>query len=127
MIEIEKIADQLVNLTVKDINELSNILKKKHGIESNYIPNQLNNNDKNSATESKIEEKSSYNVILKSAGSTKLKVIKAIKDILGKSLTESKQIADAAPKSILKQNVNKKEAETLKKQFEEYGAEIEMV
>lgn len=125
MIEIEKIADQLVNLTVKDINELSNILKKKHGIEANYIPNQLNNNT-NLVEEVKEEEKSSYNVILKSAGSTKLKVIKAIKDILGKSLTESKQIADSAPKAILKQNISKKEAENIKKQFEEYGAEIEL-
>lgn len=127
MTEVEKIADQLVNLTVKDVNQLTEILKEKYGIKSNILSNSLNNNSSLVNENIKNEEKNIFDVILKSSGNTKLKVIKAIKDIFGKSLTESKELVDSAPKSILKQGVNKEEAEKLKKQLEEHGAEVELL
>lgn len=127
MTEVEKIADQLVNLTVKDVNNLTEILKEKYGITPNILSNSINNNSSSENENIKNEEKNIFDVILKSSGNTKLKVIKAIKDIFGKSLTESKELVDSAPKSVLKQGVNKEEAEKLKKQLEEHGAEVELI
>lgn len=127
MTEVEKIADQLVNLTVKDVNNLTEILKEKYGIKPNILSNSINNNSSLEKNDIKQDEKNIFDVILKSSGNTKLKVIKAIKDIFGKSLTESKSLVDAAPKSVLKQGVNKEEAEKLKKQLEEHGAEVELI
>lgn len=126
MVEIEKLAEELVNLTIKDVNKLSNLLKDKYGIIPNIIPLASSNNTSLQENEKKEEEKLNYNVILKSAGSTKLKVIKAVKEILGKSLTEAKQLVDLAPNAVLKENINKKEAEEIKKAFENYGAHIEL-
>lgn len=127
MTEVEKIADQLVNLTVKDVNNLTEILKEKYGITPNILSHSINNNSPSENENIKNEEKSIFDVILKSSGNTKLKVIKAIKEIFGKTLTESKELVDSAPKSVLKQGVNKEEAEKLKKQLEEHGAEVELV
>lgn len=127
MTEIEKIADQLVNLTIKDVNQLTEILKEKYGIQPNILSNSLNTNSALENVNIQNEEKKIFDVILKSSGNTKLKVIKAIKEIFGKSLTESKALVDSAPKSILKQGVNKEEAEKLKQQLEEHGAEVELI
>ncbi|WP_212113357.1 ribosomal protein bL12 [Candidatus Shikimatogenerans silvanidophilus] len=130
MEKIEKIAENLINLTVKDIIFLEKILKEKHGISpislsehNNEIKNNNNNNNNNN---NKKEEKTIFNVVLNSPGNSKLKVIKGIKDLIGKSLTESKNLVDTAPGSILKNNVSKEEAENLKKKLEELGAEIEL-
>ncbi|XOD69272.1 MAG: 50S ribosomal protein L7/L12 [Flavobacteriales bacterium AspAUS03] len=123
MATVEQLAEQLVNLTVKDVNELANVLKEKHGIEpatAVAVAPTLG------GVAEQVEEKSTFDVVLKSAGAAKLKVIKAVKELMGKTLTEAKELVDAAPKSVLKQGANKEEAEGLKKQFEETGAEIEL-
>ncbi|AFJ90885.1 50S ribosomal protein L7/L12 [Blattabacterium sp. (Blaberus giganteus)] len=121
---IEKIAEQLVNLTVKQVNELATILKKEYGIEpapSVQIENTLSKKEK---TYEK-EEKSVFNIILKSSGNSKLSVVKLVKEITGKGLKESKDLVDNIP-SVIKESINKKEAEDLKNKFEEIGAEIEL-
>ncbi|WP_185865882.1 50S ribosomal protein L7/L12 [Blattabacterium cuenoti] len=123
---IEKLAEQLVNLTVKQVNELASILKREYGIE----PSNLEKSENISLLEEKIsknkkEEKSIFNIILKSSGNSKLSVVKLVKEITGKGLKESKDLVDNIP-SILKESVNKKEAEDLKNKFEEIGAEVEL-
>ncbi|ACY40201.1 50S ribosomal protein L7+L12 [Blattabacterium sp. (Blattella germanica) str. Bge] len=121
---IEKLAEQLVNLTVKQVNELALILKKKYGIE----PSSLVKSENLSSQEEKIskkEEKNIFNIILKSSGNSKLSVVKLVKETTGKGLKESKDLVDNIP-SVLKESVNKKEAEDLKNKFEEIGAEVEL-
>lgn len=125
MINIEKLAEQLANLTIKDVNNLANILKDKYGVE----PFQVSSTFSSSTDKvvDKLEEKSHFDVILKSSGTTKLKVIKAVKDLLGKSLTEAKELVDSAPNAILKSGEIKSKAEDLKSKLEDFGAEIELV
>ncbi|WP_185872090.1 50S ribosomal protein L7/L12 [Blattabacterium cuenoti] len=121
---IEKLAEQLVNLTVKQVNELASILKKKYGIE----PSSFVKTENISSQEDKIskkEEQNIFNIILKSSGNSKLSVVKLVKEITGKGLKESKDLVDNIP-STLKESVNKKEAEDLKNKFEEIGAEVEL-
>ncbi|WP_185859167.1 50S ribosomal protein L7/L12 [Blattabacterium cuenoti] len=121
---IEKLAEQLVNLTVKQVNELASILKKEYGIE----PSSLEKTENISPQEERIskkEEKSIFNIILKSSGNSKLSVVKLVKEITGKGLKESKDLVDNVP-NLLKESVNKKEAEDLKNKFEEIGAEVEL-
>ncbi|WP_185867013.1 50S ribosomal protein L7/L12 [Blattabacterium cuenoti] len=121
---IEKIAEQLVNLTVKQVNELATLLKKEYGIEaptSTKVENVLPQKEK----ASEKEEKSIFNIILKSSGNSKLSVVKLVKEITGKGLKESKDLVDNVP-SVLKESVNKKEAEDFKNKFEEIGAEVEL-
>ncbi|XOD67155.1 MAG: 50S ribosomal protein L7/L12 [Flavobacteriales bacterium Tduv] len=125
MTEIEQLAEQLVNLTVKDVNELTNILKKEYGIEPAVAAVAVASPATVGSGE-QTEEKSTYDIVLKSAGTAKLKVIKAVKELLGKSLTEAKELVDSAPKAV-KERANKEEAEGLKKQLEEAGAEVELV
>ncbi len=121
--EIKEIAEQLVNLTVKEVNELAKILKDEYGIEpAAAAPVMVAGGNAGAAA---AEEKSSFNVILKSAGASKLGVVKLLKDLLGVGLKEAKDLADAAPKAI-KENVSKADAENLKKQLEEAGAEVEL-
>ncbi|WP_341664864.1 50S ribosomal protein L7/L12 [Blattabacterium cuenoti] len=124
---IKKLAEQLVNLTVKQVNELATLLKKKYGIEpstSVKVENVENTSlQKEKASEKK--EKSIFNIILKSSGNSKLSVVKLVKEITGKGLKESKGIVDNIP-SILKESINKKEAEDLKNKFEKIGAEVEL-
>ncbi|QIK16569.1 50S ribosomal protein L7/L12 [Blattabacterium sp. DPU] len=123
---IEKLAEQLVNLTVKQVNELATILKKKYGIEpstSVQIKNTSSQDQKEKISEK--EEKSIFNIILKSSGNSKLSVVKLVKEITGKGLKESKDLVDNIP-SVLKESVNKKEAEDFKNKFEEIGAEVEL-
>ena len=122
--EIKEIAEQLVNLTVKEVNELAKILKDEYGIEpAAAAPVMVAGG--NAGAGAAAEEKSSFNVILKSAGASKLAVVKLLKDVLGIGLKEAKDLVDAAPKSI-KENVSKAEAEDLKKKIEEAGAEVEL-
>ena len=122
--EIKELAEQLVNLTVKEVNELAKILKDEYGIEpAAAAPVMVAGG--NAGDGAAAEEKSSFNVILKSAGASKLGVVKLLKDLLGVGLKEAKDLADAAPKAV-KENVSKAEAEDLKKLLEEAGAEVEL-
>lgn len=122
--EIKELAEQLVNLTVKEVNELAKILKDEYGIEpAAAAPVMVAGG--NAGDGAAVEEKSSFNVILKSAGASKLGVVKLLKDLLGVGLKEAKDLADAAPKAV-KENVSKAEAEDLKKKLEEAGAEVEL-
>lgn len=122
--EIKEIAEQLVNLTVKEVNELAKVLKEEYGIEPAAAAPVMVAGAAAGAGAA-AEEKSSFNVILKSAGASKLAVVKLLKDVLGVGLKEAKDLVDAAPKAI-KENVSKDEAEDLKKKIEEAGAEVEL-
>ena len=113
MADVKKLAEELVNLTVKEVNELATILKEEYGIEPA------------AAGEAAAAEKSAFDVILKNAGQSKLQVIKVVKDIAGLSLGDAKALVDAAPKAI-KEGVSKEEAESIKAQLEEAGAEVEV-
>ena len=122
--EIKEIAEQLMNLTVKEVNELAKKLKEEYGIEpAAAAPVMVAGGAAGAGAAA--EEKSSFNVILKSAGASKLAVVKLLKDVLGIGLKEAKNLVDAAPKTI-KENVNKAEADDLKKRIEEAGAEVEL-
>ncbi|WP_341654936.1 50S ribosomal protein L7/L12 [Blattabacterium cuenoti] len=124
---IKKLAEQLVNLTVKQVTELATLLKKKYGIEPSTSV-KVENMENTSLQKEKIsekEEKSIFNIILKSSGNSKLSVVKLVKETTGKGLKESKEIVDNIP-SILKESINKKEAEDLKNKFEKIGAEVEL-
>ncbi|WP_341661335.1 50S ribosomal protein L7/L12 [Blattabacterium cuenoti] len=124
---IKKIAEQLVNLTVKQVTELATLLKKRYGIEPSTSV-KVENVENTSLQKEKIsekKEKSIFNIILKSSGNSKLSVVKLVKEITGKGLKESKGIVDNIP-SILKESINKKEAEDLKNKFEKIGAEVEL-
>ena len=126
MADIKKIADDLVNLTVKEVNELTEILKVDYGIEPAttavaVAPAAGGSGDSGSDSESKTE----FDVILKAAGGSKLAVVKLVKELTGKGLKDAKDLVDAAP-STLKEGVAKDEAEAMKKQLEEAGAEVEL-
>lgn len=122
MADIKAIAEQLVNLTVKEVSELADILKNEYGIEPAAAAVAVAGP---AAGPAAAEEKSSFDVVLKAAGANKLAVVKAVKELTGLGLKEAKDIVDAAP-SDLKKGVSKEEAESLKKQLEEAGAEIEL-
>ena len=107
MADIKKLAEELVNLTVKEVNELAGILKDEYGIEP------------------AAAEKTSFDVVLANAGQAKLQVVKAVKDITGLGLKEAKDLVDGAPKTV-KEGVSKEEAEQIKSQLEEAGAEVEL-
>ena len=126
MADIKKIADDLVNLTVKEVNELTEILKVDYGIEPAaaavaVAPAAGGSGESGSDSESKTE----FDVILKAAGGSKLAVVKLVKELTGKGLKDAKDLVDAAP-SPLKEGVAKDEAEAMKKQLEEAGAEVEL-
>lgn len=116
------LAKELVKLTVLEINDLSKILKEKYGIEEFPVHNTQINNKKN---EKKEIKKKIFDLYLKSSGNSKLATIKLIKNITGKGLKESKDIVDSAP-SLIKNNLNKTEAELLIKEFEKIGAIAEL-
>ncbi|MBK5195840.1 MAG: 50S ribosomal protein L7/L12 [Proteiniphilum sp.] len=124
MADLKKFAEELVNLTVKEVNELAEILKTEYGIEPAAAAVAVAAGPA-AGGEAAVEEKSSFDVILKSAGSAKLAVVKAVKELTGLGLKEAKDLVDAAP-SDLKKGVTKDEAEALKKQLEEAGAEVEL-
>ena len=124
MADLKKFAEELVNLSVKEVNELAKILKDEYGIEpaaaAVTVAGPAAGNDA-----PVVEEKSSFDVILKSAGGQKLQIVKLVKDITGLGLKEAKAVVDAAP-SPVKEGVSKDEAESIKNQLVEAGAEVEL-
>ena len=121
MSDLKNLAETLVNLTVKDVNELAIILKDEYGIEPAAAAVVVAGGSAGEAA----EEKTEFDVILKSAGASKLAIVKLVKDLTGAGLKEAKDIVDGAPAPI-KTAVPKDEAEALKKQLEEAGAEVEL-
>ena len=122
MSDLKKLAETLVNLTVKDVNELATILREEYGIEPAAAAVVVSGAAGGGAA---AEEKSEFDVILKNAGASKLAVVKLVKDLTGAGLKEAKDIVDGAPAPV-KTGVPKDEAEALKKQLEEAGAEVEL-
>ena len=125
MADIKKLAEELVNLTVKDVNELATILKDEYGMEPAAAPVAMMAGPAGGGDAAAAEEQSEFTVILKSAGASKLAVVKAVKTLTGLGLKEAKELVDAAPKEV-KENVSKDEAEALKAALEEAGAEVEL-
>ena len=123
MADLKALAEELVNLTVKDVNELATILKEEYGIEPAAAAVAVAAPAAGGAAAE--EEKTAFDVVLKSAGAQKLAVVKAVKEACGLGLKEAKDLVDAAP-SVLKEGLPKAEAESLKKTIEESGAEIEI-
>ena len=123
MADIKVLAEELVNLTVKEVNELATILKEEYGIEPAAAAVAVA--APAAAGEAAVAEKTSFDVVLKSAGQAKLQVIKAVKEAAGLSLGDAKALVDAAPKAV-KEGVSKEEAESLKSALEEAGAEVEL-
>ena len=124
MADIKAIAEELVNLTVKEVNELATVLKDEYGIEPAAAAVAVAAGPAAGAAEA-VEEKSSFDVVLKSAGAAKLQVVKAVKEAGGLGLKEAKDLVDGAP-STLKEGLSKDEAENLKKTIEAAGAEVEL-
>ncbi len=125
MADLKDFADKLVGLTVKEVNELANILKEEHGIEpaaAATVAVPAGGGVDNSAA---ADEKTEFNVVLKAAGGSKLAVVKLVKELTGLGLKEAKDLVDNAP-SPIKEGVSKDEAEGMKKSLEESGAEVEL-
>jgi large subunit ribosomal protein L7/L12 len=124
MADVKKIADQLVELTVKEVNELLDVLKEEHGIEpaaaAVAVAGPAAGGESGGA-----EEKSEFDVILKAPGGAKLQIVKLVKELTGLGLKEAKAVVDSAPAPV-KEGVSKDEAESLKTQLEEAGAEVEL-
>ena len=121
MSDLKTLAESLVNLTVKDVNELATILKDEYGIEpaaATVVAGPAGGGEV-------AEEKTEFDVVLKAAGASKLAVVKLVKDLTGAGLKEAKDMVDSAPTAI-KEGISKDEAEALKKQLEEAGAEVEL-
>ena len=112
MADLKAFAEQLVNLTVKEVSELATILKEEYSIEP-------------AAAAVAAEEKTSFDVVLKAAGANKLAIVKLVKELTGLGLKEAKDMVDSAP-SAIKEGIAKADAEALKKQLEEAGAEVEL-
>jgi large subunit ribosomal protein L7/L12 len=125
MADLKAFAEQLVNLTVKEVNELAQILKDEYGIEPAAAAPVMVAGGGGAAAADAPVEKTSFDVILKSAGAQKLAVVKLVKDLTGLGLKEAKELVDTAPKP-LKEGIPKDEATALKKQLEEAGAEVEV-
>ncbi len=123
MADIKALAESLVNLTVKEVNELANILKEEYGIEPAAAAVAVAAAP--AAGAAAAEEKTNFDVVLKSAGSAKLQVVKLVKELTGLGLKEAKEMVDGAP-SVVKEGLAKAEAEDLKKKLEEAGAEVEL-
>jgi large subunit ribosomal protein L7/L12 len=124
MADLKKLAEELVNLTVKEVNELADIMKEEYGIEPAAAAVAVAGPAAGGA-EGGAEEKSEFDVILKSPGSSKLAVVKLVKELTGLGLKEAKGVVDSAPAPI-KEGVPKDEAEGIKKSLEEAGAEVEL-
>lgn len=125
MADIKAIAEELVNLTVKEVNELKNVLKEEYGIEPAAAAVAVAAGPAAAGAAPAAEEKTDFDVILKNAGAAKLQVVKAVKEACGLGLKEAKELVDGAP-STLKEGMPKADAEALKKTLEEAGAEIEL-
>jgi large subunit ribosomal protein L7/L12 len=124
MADLKKFAEDLVNLTVKEVNELAQILKDEYGIEpaaaAVAVAGPIAGGEG-----PVVEEKNTFDVVLKAAGGAKLQVVKLVKELTGLGLKEAKELVDAAPKAV-KEGASKEEAESLKSQLEEAGAEVEL-
>ena len=125
MADLKAFAEQLVNLTVKEVNELAQILKEEYGIEPAAAAVAVAAGPAAGGAAEAAEEKTSFDVILKSAGASKLAFVKLVKELTGLGLKEAKELVDSCPKPV-KEGVTKDEAEGLKKSLEEAGAEIEV-
>ena len=126
MADLKAFAEQLVNLTVKEVNELAQILKDEYGIEPAAAAVAVAAPAAGGAAAgAAAAEQTEFDVILKSGGAAKLQVVKVVKDITGLGLKEAKDIVDGAPKAV-KEKVSKEDAENIKKQLEEAGAEVEL-
>ena len=125
MADIKALAEELVNLSVKDVQELAQILKDEYGIEPAAAAVAVAG-PVAGAGEASAAEQTEFNVILKSAGQAKLQVVKAVKEITGLGLKEAKDLVDKAPDAIVKEKVSKAEAEQVKAALEEAGAEVEV-
>ena len=126
MADLKAFAEQLVNLTVKEVNELAAILKDEYGIEpAAAAPVMMAGGGGGGEAAPAPVEKTSFDVVLKAAGPSKLAVVKLVKDLTGLGLKEAKELVDTAPKPV-KEGVAKDEAEALRKQLEEAGAEVEV-
>lgn len=125
MADLKAFADQLVNLSVKEVNELADILKEEYGIEPAAAAAPVMVAGGAGGDGGAPEEKSTFDVVLTSAGQAKLAVVKLVKELTGLGLKEAKELVDASPKAI-KEGVAKDEADALKKQLEEAGAEVEL-
>jgi large subunit ribosomal protein L7/L12 len=125
MADLKDFAEQLVNLTVKEVNELANILKEEYGIEPAAAAVAVAGPAAVGGDAAGGEEKSEFDVILKSAGASKLAVVKLVKELTGLGLKEAKEVVDGAPKPV-KEGISKDEAEGIKKSLEEAGAEVEL-
>ena len=125
MADLKEFAEQLVNLTVKEVNELADILKDEYGIEPAAAAVAVAGGAAAAGGEAAADEKSEYDVVLTAAGGSKLQVVKAVKELTGLGLKEAKEIVDGAPATV-KEAVGKDEAEGIKKALEEAGAEVEL-
>uniref|UniRef100_UPI003217F497 50S ribosomal protein L7/L12 n=1 Tax=uncultured Draconibacterium sp. TaxID=1573823 RepID=UPI003217F497 len=124
MADLKQLAEELVNLTVKEVNELAGILKDEYGIEPAAAAVAVAGPAAGGGEDAAAEQ-TEFDVILKSAGSSKLAVVKLVKELTGLGLKEAKAVVDEAPKAI-KEKISKDEAEALKSQLEEAGAEVEV-
>jgi large subunit ribosomal protein L7/L12 len=125
MADIKAIGDQLVELTVKEVNELASYLKETHGIEPAAAAVVAGPAVGGAAGSAAVAEKTNFDVVLKAAGANKLQIVKLVKELTGLGLKEAKDMVDGAPKTI-KEGLPKDEAENLKKQLAEAGAEVEL-
>lgn len=125
MADLKQLAEELVNLTVKEVNELAGILKDEYGIEPAAAAVAVAGPAAGASEEAVVAEQTEFDVILKAAGQSKLAVVKLVKELTGLGLKEAKEVVDSAPKAI-KEKVSKDEAEALKNQLVEAGAEVEV-
>ncbi|MAR43548.1 MAG: 50S ribosomal protein L7/L12 [Flavobacteriaceae bacterium] len=125
MADLKDFAEKLVGLTVKEVNELANILKEEHGIEPAAAAAVAVPAAGSAEGGSSADEKTEFNVVLKAAGGSKLAVVKLVKELTGLGLKEAKDLVDNAP-SPIKEGISKDEAEGMKKSLEESGAEVEL-
>jgi len=125
MADLKSFAEQLVNLTVKEVNELAKILKEEYGIEPAASAPVMMAGAASAEAAEAVEEQTQFDVILKHPGQSKLAVVKLVKELTSLGLKEAKELVDAAPKAI-KEGVSKDEAEALEKQLQEAGADVEV-
>jgi large subunit ribosomal protein L7/L12 len=125
MADLKAFAEQLVNLTVKEVNELAKILKEEYGIEPAATAVAVAGPAAGGAEGAKAEEKTTYSVFMNHPGGAKLQIVKLVKDITNLGLKEAKELVDKAPVAI-KENVSKEEAESIKAQLAEAGADVEL-
>ncbi|MBU6324101.1 MAG: 50S ribosomal protein L7/L12 [Bacteroidetes bacterium] len=125
MVDLKEFANQLVNLTVKEVNELAQILKEEHGIEPAAAAVAVAAPAAGGGAGAAAEEQTEFDVILKSAGASKLNVVKVVKDLTGLGLKEAKDLVDGAPKAV-KEKVSKAEADDISAKLKEAGAEVEV-